>query len=283
LRTLKPCILSYIAIFICFQGFSQEDDLSKADLARINRELDNPLASYWSLVFQENYAINSGNIVDGNVSSNTFFFQPALPIPIGDKLMFTARPVFPLVTQPNLGAEPAGSTSTTGFGDMQLASFIGPGNATGWVWGIGATFVFPTASSDMLGQGKYQAGPALMLFHLGKQWNKGVFIQHWWSYAGDEARNNVVVTDFQYVVRKTFGASSLGMGPSIRVDWTKSFDEALTFPIGLGYTRTVKFGKTPIKLRIEPQYSLIRPSSYGTVWNIRIQLAPVLQSPFKTD
>lgn len=275
-----------LALIICiaFSGynlFSQNEKSSdKEELAKLNRELDNPLAKYWSLVLQENVSINQGELVDGNIISNTVFFQPALPIPFGNNLVFTARPVFPLVTQPNFSTDITGEKKVTGFGDIQMVAIIGPGNAKGWVWGGGVTFVFPTASNENLGKGKYQIGPTVMLFHLGKKWNKGVFIQHWWSYAGDEDRNEVVVTDIQYVIRKNFNGFSIGMGPSIRIDWTKNIDEGLTIPIGLGFTKTVRMGKTPVKFRIEPQYSIVRPNDYGNVWNLRIQIAPVIKSPF---
>ena len=256
--------------------------LTDSALAAINSELDNPLAKRWSLVFQENFSINQGDMIEGGVISNSFFFQPALPIPFGRNRVFTARPVFPLVTQPDFSEDASGAKKITGFGDIQMAALMGPGNASGWVWGAGATFVFPTATNENLGQGKYQAGPTLMLFHLGELWNKGFFVQHWWSYAGDETRADVNITDFQYILRRNFkaSASSLGMGPTIRIDWSKDISEGLTLPIGLGYTKTVRMGSIPVKVRVEPQYSIIRPDNYGNVWNIRIQIAPVIRSPF---
>ena len=67
-------MLLFGAVMFAFSLHGQEKDkLSNEELAKINRALDNPLANYWSLVFQENYAINQGNAVDGNVTSNTFF------------------------------------------------------------------------------------------------------------------------------------------------------------------------------------------------------------------
>lgn len=269
--------------FFSLAAFSQEGlELSDKELAKINRELDNPLAKRWSLVFQENFTINQGALVEGGVISNTVFFQPALPIPFGRNKVFTARPVFPLVTQPDFSEDASGAQKVSGFGDIQMATLIGPGNASGWVWGAGATFVFPTATNQNIGQGKYQAGPTVMLLHLGEKWNKGFFVQHWWSYAGDETRGDVSITDFQYILRRNFkaSASSLGMGPTIRIDWNKDFNEGFTLPIGLGYSKTVRMGNIPMKMRIEPQYSIIRPDSYGSVWNIRIQIAPVIKSPF---
>lgn len=271
-------ILSFFVLSVHAQ--EADSSMSKIDLEQIHRELDNPLAKRWSLVFQENLGINQGDLVDGSVISNTLFFQPALPIPFGRNKVFTARPVFPIVTQPDFSADPSGGKKVTGFGDIQMAAIFGPGNAKRWVWGAGATFVFPTASNKNLGQGKWQAGPTFMLFHLAKTWNKGLFVQHWWSYAGDSERADVAVTDLQYTVRRNFGTSSLGMGPTIRINWNKDFDQGFTFPIGLGYTKTVLFGSTPFKLRLEPQYSIIRSSNYGNVWNIRLQIAPVIKSPF---
>ena len=70
------------------------------------------------------------------------------------------------------------------------------------------------------------------------------------------------------------------LGPTIRIDWSKDLKEGLTLPIGLGYTRTVRMGSTPVKMRIEPQYSVIRPDDYASVWNIRFQFAPVIKSLF---
>lgn len=275
-------MLSILVLFMMFSTsvFSQtEEGDSESELAKISRELDNPLAKRWSLVFQENFSVNNGSLANGNVGSNTFFFQPALPIPFGKNIVFTARPVFPLVTSP-VFLEDGSMTKTTGFGDIQMVTLLGPGKASGLVWGAGATFVFPTATSKELGKGKYQAGPAFMMFDINKRWTKGVFIQHWWSFAGDAERNKVSRTDLQYVLRRNLGTVSIGFGPTITVDWTKEWDNALTLPIGLGITKTVRVGKTPVKMRFEPQYSIIRPDEFGPVWNFRFQLAPVIGSPF---
>jgi hypothetical protein len=76
------------------------------------------------------------------------------------------------------------------------------------------------------------------------------------------------------------GAMSLGMGPTITVPWKADTDNSVTFPIGLGITKTVRIGGTPVKLRFEPQYSVIRPDDVGTAWNIRMQITPVIKSPF---
>ena len=70
------------------------------------------------------------------------------------------------------------------------------------------------------------------------------------------------------------------MGPTISIDWEVESGNRVTFPIGLGITKTVRWGKTPIKLRFEPQYSIIALDDYGTRWNFRFQIAPVIPNPF---
>ena len=257
--------------------------LEELDLEELNRRLENPLSNLWSLVLQENLELVAGDLVAGTETSNVLFFQPFLPVPVGQDKLLAIRPVFPLVTvpDPDAAAGDSGRGHTTGFGDMQLFTAVGPDRTDGLVWGVGATFIFPTASSDALGRGQYQAGPAGMLFKLGKRWTLGTLVQHWTSFAGDADRADTNRTDIQYVARRQLpGAWSIGMGPTISINWEADPGNRVTFPVGLGITKTVRWGKVPIKLRFEPQYSIIKPDAAGTAWNFRFQIAPVIPNPF---
>jgi hypothetical protein len=252
------------------------------ELAEINRKLDNPLTKIWSLTLQENYSLLDGDRVDGTETQNTLFFQPAMPFQIGDTTLIV-RPVFPLVTNPTVDPETGQLDGhTTGYGDTQIFAVIGPSREDGLVWGVGPTFKFPTAGSDELGSGKYQVGPSFLVFHLSKKWTKGVLVQHWWSVAGSDSRPDISRTDMQYIIRKQIRsrAMSIGMGPTVVVDWKADSDDRLTLPIGLGVTKTVRWWGRPVKLRFEPQYSVIRPDDVGAEWNFRIQITPVIPNPF---
>lgn len=253
-------------------------------LDEVSRRLDNPLTDLWSLVFQENLALLEGDAVEGTEIQNTFFFQPFMPFRAGPEgaYMFSIRPVFPLVTQPVLDASESGGDGghKTGFGDIQLLTLAGPNRNDGIVWGVGTTFQFPTASDDLLGQGTWQAGPAGMCFWMGKPWTIGILAQHWWSFAGDDEGHSTSRSDIQYVARRAIpGGWSLGMGPTVSINWNADTGNQVTFPIGLGITKTVRWGSTPWKLRFEPQYSIVRPDHYGVEWNFRIQVAPVIPNP----
>ncbi|MHC4131912.1 MAG: hypothetical protein ACYSSP_01420 [Planctomycetota bacterium] len=265
---------------------SSKESLGTADLAEIDRRLNNPLTDLWSLTFQNNTNFNSGDAVDGTEVSNNLFFQPFMPFAVGEnkEMMFTLRPVFPLVTNPVFG-DPGSGKSTdhdTGLGDVQLLNLMGPNRRDGWVWGVGSTHKFPTATEDTLGADKYQAGPAGMLFYMGKPWVIGVLAQHWWSYAGDGDEPETSRTDLQYVIRRSLpDAWSIGMGPTVVVDWKADSDNQLTLPVGLGLTKTVRWGKLPVKLRWEAHYSVITPDDYGSEWVLRFQFTPVIPNPFR--
>jgi len=260
----------------------EEPSVENMTLEEIDQKLNNPLTSLWSMTLQENYSILEGDSVNGTTTANTLFFQPALPIPLADDMTFIARPVFPLVSAPILRSDGETRGHKTGLGDIQLFALIGPDKAKGLTWGVGGTFIFPTASDDRLGAGQWQAGPAAMILNMGEKWTTGAIVQHWWSFAGDDDRKSQNHTDFQYIIRRKIpGAMSIGMGPTISIDWNADSGNQITLPIALGITKTIRIGKIPLKLRFEPQYSLIKPDDIGSRWNFRLQITPVIPSPFK--
>jgi hypothetical protein len=217
--------------------------------------------------------------------ANQLFFQPGLPIPLGkdNEMVFIARPVFPFVSNPDLDPSASDGTSgrTSGFGDIQMLSLVGPNRKDGIVWGVGTTMKFPTASDDDLGAEKWQVGPAAMLFAIGRPWVAGALVQSWFSVAGEGSARNTRQTDIQYVVRYALPrAWSVGVGPTVSIDWKQSGDDKITLPIGLGLTKTVRIGRFPVKLRGEVQYSVVRPDTFGTEWSFVFRIAPVIPSPF---
>ena len=72
------------------RSWSRWEAGGKPDLAEIDRQLNNPLTSLWSLTFQDNLGIKQGDQIEGSTYSNLLFFQPAMPVPVGDDLVFIA-------------------------------------------------------------------------------------------------------------------------------------------------------------------------------------------------
>jgi hypothetical protein len=177
------------------------------------------------------------------------------------------------------------SGRTTGFGDMYYVGLFSPkepirhapGKAS--VWGLGLDLAFPTASEDILGSGKYSAGPSALYVYLGEKVKAGGLLQQYWSYGGDGDRGDVNLTNLQYLYYYSLNdTTSIGAGPNIIVNWEAKSDDRWTVPIGLGINRTFQFGKVPVRLGLEFHYNVIRPDSIGADWDLRLYVIPAAPS-----
>ena len=278
--------------------YAQDDELTEEQLAAIAKALDNPLSQLWSLAFQDNVAWIGSNALEERKVANVFSFQPILPIPLNDDLMFFARPVFNMVTIPKFDATQPDffDGSDTGFGDIILGAGIGPQKTEGLLYGLGGTFVFPTASNSIIGSGKWQAGPAGILFYLKEKFLVGVLAQQWWSFAGQSNRESTNHASFLcYFIYNLRNNWQLRYNPNIVVDWTAENDKVL-LPLGLGIGKTTKLGKVPVKFILEGQYAVATPNllapintlpvpgapglDAGIDWLLRLQVNFVIPSPF---
>ena len=134
-------------------------------LENLKREFTDPLTTLPQLFFKVTFSpVNYGT----NVQTNQVVARAIIPrIPPNTLLPFVqlVRPTFSLVTVPTL----RGGTRTD-FGDMQLFDLAvppWPSKETGLRFGLGRTFVFPTATSKFAGQGAWQAGPAFAAVYTG--------------------------------------------------------------------------------------------------------------------
>ncbi len=147
------------------------------------------------------------------------------------------------------------------------------------------TTQFPTASRDEFGTGKYSAGPSGVLAFIGRKFIIGGLYQHWLSYAsggkGVDTNVNFSWLNLFYFLNLEDGWQ-VGGTPILTADWeSDSSDDRFNIPIGLGVYKTHFFGKMPMKLGVETQWSPINEDTYGAEWNIRFVIAPIVPSFFK--
>ena len=154
------------------------------NLEWIVKESSNPLGNLWMLWFQNDYTWYHGDDVPGHKQGNSLKFQPVMAFPFevaGETWKFISRPILQYQSVPfresagrllgkskreiasdptlaGIAERPRGHTS--GLGDTVLLTIAGPAHHDGFIWGVGPTQIFPTAEKVMLGQGKWQAGPA---------------------------------------------------------------------------------------------------------------------------
>jgi hypothetical protein len=268
--------------------------LADDELAVAAQKSNNPLSDAWLLVVQNDFTVLRGDAVPGSENLNNLKFQPVMAFPVfDDEWNFILRPVIQLISAPldkDLNSPQPFKDRTNGFGDTVLLTLLGPNRDDGTILGFGPTFIVPTATEDVLGQEKWQAGPAALLARLGKEsgglglenWNIGVLPQQWWSFAGDSDREAVSQMDIQYFVNWRQNATRLiGMTPNIKVNWKESGSDKFSLPVGIGVIDMMRMGKTPVRWGIELQYYVMQPDLVAPTWNLRFFFAPIAKNPYK--
>lgn len=214
------------------------------NLQELNRQLQNPVSSVWSLTFQFNNFFLKGSPSDKTRVQSLLNFQPVLPLHLTKDVNLIIRPVLPFIfSSPVFDGQ--GFENKGGFGDMALVPFISPASDN-WIIGVGPSTIFPTATNKGLGQGKLQLGPAAVVGWFNKAWMLGVFPQQWWSVAGDDDRPDTSQANIQYFLYHFLpNAWSIGTSPNILIDWKADDGNKVTFPVGLSVGKTVKLGSCP--------------------------------------
>ena len=260
-----------------------QEHLDAASTKDIAKQVNNPLATLWTL--QNQFDITTVNDIptgsgsrDDQVKFN-WGFQPVLPLHITKDFNLLNRAVITLL-QENPVPDPGGSGGTTGavgFGDTILANILAPNKPNGFIWGIGPTWQFPSASSDFTGTGKYSVGPAAAAIYIGEHWVFSLFPQQWFSYAGDGDRDDVSLLDMQYGAWRLFpGGWQVGFAQDLTVNWKATSGNKVTFPIGIGVGRTFPIGGIHMKIDGQISYAVVSPDDSGQRVGFRIRVTPVI-------
>jgi hypothetical protein len=296
LHLLLMLALSLLLALSPARGLATTDDKEaagpeagdKQDLQEIGKQLNNPVSSIWNITTQSNMTFLKGNLSPSYRGQFTFNFQPVLPIPLTKEWNLIPRPVIPFLSTPyirgvNTNIGTLDWSRTAGMGDMAFVTLLSP-NLQKWILGFGPTFVFPTASTLDLGQGKFQMGPAAVAGFFSKDWVGLIFLQNWWSVAGTHQTPVTNQMNLQYVlVRMLPDAWQIQMTPNILMNWRATSGNTLTFPIGIGVGKTFRIfpGLPPISTALEFQWMAGHPDDFGQRFNLRFVFKPVLPNLIK--
>ena len=248
------------------------------DTAALAKATQNPVASLISVPLQNN---NNFGIGPYNRTGDIFNIQPVIPVKLNPKVMLITRIIQPLVWQP-YPANPTGGQA--GIGDMNPTFFLSPANAGKLIYGVGPTFILPTATSSQTGQGKLSIGPSVVALMQPGHWTVGVLINNLWSVAGSANRPGVNQMLLQYFVNYNLKKGYyLTSGPIITANWnsTGSIDAATgnnvpgstwTVPFGGGIGQIRRLGFQPINWTIQFYGNAIHPPG-GSSWSFKFQIA----------
>jgi hypothetical protein len=258
-------------------GSVTESSTGGESASELNRQLTNPVSSIWSIANQfNNFKLNNGRW------NNNWNFQPVLPVSLTKDWNLITRPVMPFYNIVPHETAPGEFNRATGLGDLALLELLSPAHSGNWVLGAGPTFIFPTATSHFTGQGKWQAGPSVVVGYLTKQFFLGVFPQQWWSIGGEHGRPDTNQMNLQPIATLFFGEGwSIGYSGNILADWNAPSEDVWTVPIGLGLAKVVKLGRLPIKVQLAVQYMPVHPRISGQEWNVQVSITPVIPKLIK--
>ncbi|MBW1789333.1 MAG: hypothetical protein JRK53_22405 [Deltaproteobacteria bacterium] len=122
--------------------------------------------------------------------------------------------------------------------------------------------------------------PSGLYAYMGPKWKIGALLQQYWSFAGDDDRDDINLTNIQYFIYYSLSDTmSIGAGPNIIANWEQNSKNTWTVPIGLGINKTINIGKLPVRLGFEAHYSIVKPDDVvGAQWDLRFYVIPAVPS-----
>lgn len=235
--------------------------------AALAKEAQNPITNLISLPFQNN--TNFGYGPKGQRTQNVLNIQPVIPVPLSKDLLLVTRTIVPLIYQPTSAS---GREGEFGLGDINPSFFFVPRTTSKITWGVGPTFVLPTATQSFTGQGKWSAGPTGVVLVTTKHTVFGTLANNVWSFAGSSDRKTVNQLLIQPFFNYNFSKGwYLTTSPIITSNWqAANGDEAWTVPIGGGFGRVFAIGEQKVNASLQAFWNVVRPDGAGN-WTPRAQ------------
>lgn len=232
-------------------GESEEDLLA--------REVDDPTAILTQLKLQDLYTPKN---FQTTAQTNTVQLRPVLPIESFSLFPFKqiVRPTFEVQTL----ATSRGSSTITEFADMQLfdlflSNWPNP-KVTGFGWGIGPTFVFPTGRDPKAGDHAWEVGPAAAAAYRGiPRLMVGFLFQNPISFAyTNSSATPQTELEFQPLISYTLGRG--WYVKSADSTWTVKWrhGSSTTIPVSFGLGRVWKCEGPELNTWVSGEWSAYR-------------------------
>jgi hypothetical protein len=271
-RRITLLLLLALGVLICAGPVAAADSSQAKSAApaggddentALAKQAQNPVADLITLSMQNNTFYEVGPKEN---TQNVLLVQPVIPMNLNKDWNFIARPIVPLINQP---AMTNAQDREHGLGNIQFQGFFSPKEPVGgWILALGPYFEFPSNTDSQLGADMWSGGPAFAAIKMTGPWVLGGLFTHLWSYAGDEAENNL--TGFQPIVNYNFGEGFYASySPVINYNWSADSDDALTLPLGIGMGKVFAIGKQKINAKVSAYKMVERPTN-GAEWQLQI-------------
>jgi hypothetical protein len=201
---------------------------------------------------------------------NVLDIQPVVPFRVSPDWNVITRTIIPVVHEPAFTPEMG---STDGIGDVSLAAYLSPAKtSTALIWGVGPAVTFPSASNQVLGQGKVSAGLSAVALTIQGHWLMGALVTDGASVAGESDRRGVHQMLVQPFVNYNLPRGwYLTSSPIITSNWQARSGQQWTVPLGGGAGRIVRLGKQAISTYVQAFGNATAPHAAGR-WTLRVQV-----------
>jgi hypothetical protein len=250
------------------QVATEQTPAAAANSDELRKAAQNPVSNLISVPVQNNN--NFGIDPDGRVQ-DILNIQPVIPFHLNANWNMIARIIVPIVYQPTT-SDPV-NQGAFGFGDMNPSFFFSPAKPHKIIWGVGPALVLPTATNSVLGQGKWSAGPTVVVLTQPGHWTLGGLVSNVFSFAGQSARPDVNQMTFQYFINYNLAHGwYITWQPTLTANWQASNGGRWVVPFGGGVGRIMKLGFQPVNLTAQVYGNAVHPPG-SSPWGMRLQIA----------
>jgi hypothetical protein len=189
-------------------------------------------------------------------SLNTFYLRAALPNKIG------GMPQLTRMTVPYQTSLESTGDKITAMGDISVFDiFLLGGIVKGMELGIGPLFVFPTASEDETGAGKWQIGAAGVVMTPQAWGMLGALITYQHDFAGEEDRPTQNIATAQPLIIYNFPQGYYLRSTGI---WYFNWENGSYYiPVGIGAGKVWKLESgTTVNAFVEPQWTVAHEGDF---------------------
>jgi hypothetical protein len=119
-----------------------------------------------------------------------------------------------------------------------------------------------------------------------ENWMAGVYPQYYWGIANrnrdDDVKNASFGNMFYWFWYNIPDSWQVGFSPTINYDHHVGSGNKWNIPVGLELSKVTGIGRTPIRIKIGTEYSVVNEDDFGQCMLFKINLIPVVKRPIKS-
>jgi hypothetical protein len=278
---------------------------------QIAREMTNPLASFTYFNLHLEHRSYQGSIPDADDQTQLgYIFQGVIPFRQENGKGWVFRFTVPYYDdQPIYYAETTDPYSNTGYAewrmrqedptlqgeqywnpthghtdDMTTDLVYGGVNDDGLILQYGLAVIWPITTDTSNGRQQFILGPEVNIGKMTDWGTYGALVSHVVDVAekkDDFGYGEANLTTIEAYFSYGFGNGwQLISNPVITYDWAGDSGNKLNLPLGLGISKTTRWGKMPLRVSAEVQKYVANTDRFSTDWQFRMTISPVLWNKY---